>query len=165
MTAQTLTVAQSKPDLQAQLRATWRKSREHYWEQAKRFVRIYLGVLMPQLLALGFGHLTRSALIALAAPAIEVAFRQWYPALGAKAADQADGVTIVPEQVGAVSDVPAVDPAVPDVPEDDSGLAGLDTGPTESPVLSLPAKTAAAKAAAKKAPAKKTTARKSTPKR
>lgn len=94
----------------AALRKTWRGTREHYSEQVKRFLRIFAGTLVPQLLALDFHHVTRSALLALIAPAAEVTWRQLYPALGAAGVDTAPGATIVPEQV----DLPVPDLTAPD---------------------------------------------------
>lgn len=86
-------------DLLAALRSTWRMSREHKAEQANRFLRIFGAVLVPQLVAVGVDHLTRTIVLSLVAPALEVAFRQLYPALGAYGAASAPGVEIVPEQL------------------------------------------------------------------
>ena len=50
MAGKTVTVV-SKPHLVPQLRSTWRKSTEHYLAQLKRFLIVFVGALIPQILA------------------------------------------------------------------------------------------------------------------
>lgn len=114
-------VVQSKPELQKALRATWRKDAVHVREQAVRFLRLCVAAAMPTLLPfITSGKFNKVTLLAFIVPVAEVAYRQMFPALGAKAVDEAQGATIVPEQVGA--DTPAVVPAPADEPADDDEL-------------------------------------------
>jgi len=116
-----LVATASKPDLQAQLRATWRKSGEHYAEQLKRFIRLTIIAAVPSLTnVIAGGHFDWKTLLAFILPFAEVAWRQMFPAMGAASADSAPGVTIVPSQVGGGEDVPAEpeDPTAPPVTTD-----------------------------------------------
>lgn len=106
----------SKPHLQSALRDTWRKSGQHAAEQAKRFLRLFILSAIPALTSLymsGTTHFDKKTLLALLVPIAETAYRQVFPALGAKGVDEADGVTIVPDQVGAQ----AVDTSVDETPD------------------------------------------------
>lgn len=141
--------ASSKPELVDQLRATWRKSSEHLAEQVQRFIRLTIIAAIPSLSSLlAGGHFDYKTLLAFILPFAEVAFRQVWPALGAKRADSADGVTIVPDEVcgpqpltGVVD--PPSDPIMPTV---------VHVPPS---ALDNPKPAPAKKATAKKAPAKK----------
>jgi len=174
MTTTTVAAQGSKPDLVAALRATWRKSAEHAAEQVARFLRLTIMAAVPSVVDLikggKFDYIT---LLTFILPFAEVAYRQVFPALGAAKADSADGVTIVPEQVGVtpvpdptqapapVTPDPAPTPDSPDV-EDDSGLANLPLTVAKPPVKKAVVKKAPAKkTVAKKAPAKKAPPRKS----
>lgn len=92
---------ESKPHLQAALRSTWRSSHTHTVEQIQRFLRLFVLSAIPALVSLlaDGSDFDRKTLIAILVPIGEAAYRQVYPALGAKGVDEADGVTIVPEQV------------------------------------------------------------------
>ena len=120
-----LVTAESKPDLVAHLRKSWRKSGQHVAEQAKRFLRLFVVSAIPALssLLMSGSHFDRATLLALLVPVAETAYRQVFPALGAQAADDAPGVTIVPDQVG----VPTV--AVPVSAEVDVALPEGDAAP------------------------------------
>lgn len=90
----------SKPQHVDALRATWRASAQHTAEQLKRFVRLTVLAAIPALSSLlAGGQFDRKTLLAFILPFAEVAFRQVFPALGAAGADQAPGVTIVPDEV------------------------------------------------------------------
>jgi hypothetical protein len=163
-----LTVAAPKPELVSALRATWRKSAQHAAEQASRFVRLTVVAAVPSLVNLiQGGKFDWRTLLAFVLPFAEVAWRQAFPAMGAANADAADGVTIVPEQVGAEPDsVPpaAASEAVPWDPAPDPANVP-DVAPTDGPLTKLAAAakpSAAAKAAVKRtAAAKKTATKKS----
>lgn len=97
----------SKPHLVGDLRATWRKSGTHVREQVIRFLRLTFIAAQPTLLPFLFaGKFDKTTLLAFLVPVLEVAYRQFFPALGAKAADDTPGVTIVPDQVGVSYDAP-----------------------------------------------------------
>lgn len=120
MTTMTLPVAfpSSKPQHVAALRATWRRSAEHFAEQAKRFLRLTVLAALPSLLnLLQGGKFDTRTLVAFVVPFAEVAYRELFPALGAAAADTAPGVTIIPTEVGAdeqsTEDPPAAAPPDP----------------------------------------------------
>lgn len=98
MPAKTVAVA-SKPQHVAALRSTWRKTSEHYIAQAKRFLLVFLGAIVPQLLTNGFDNIGIDSIRALAPAALLVAIRQMYPELGAAGLDSAPGATIVPTEV------------------------------------------------------------------
>lgn len=102
-----ITVIESKPHLVPALRSRWRKSAEHLAEQVTRFIRLTVLSAIPSLssLLLG-GSFDKKTLLAFILPFAEVAFRQVFPALGAKRADAAPGVTIVPAQVTDEGDAP-----------------------------------------------------------
>lgn len=97
--AKTVVVA-PKPEHVPALRALWRTVPEHYKAQAWRFVRIFAGALITAVVALGPGHITVAAVVALIPGALEVAWRQFRPALTASQVDSAPGATIVPDEVG-----------------------------------------------------------------
>ncbi len=105
MTTKTVPVV-SKPQHVPALRSTWRKTSEHYLAQARRFLIVFLGALLPQVLATGLDNLGTDTLKALAPAALLVAVRQLYPELGAAGVDSAPGVTIVPAEV----QPPLIDP-------------------------------------------------------
>lgn len=115
-----LVAAQSKPDLVAHLRKTWRGSAEHKAAQVKRFVYSLAGVVGLQLVsdaASGTDPLTHFTDAKTAwyylLPFALVAWKQVHPSLSASEVDSAPGVTIVPDQVGAPTvDVPAPDATV-----------------------------------------------------
>lgn len=92
---------QSKPHLVGALRSTWRKSGQHYREQVIRFVRLFVVSAIPVVTSavMSGSHFDKKTLLALLVPVVETVYRQIFPALGAQAADDAPGVTIVPEQV------------------------------------------------------------------
>lgn len=124
-----IVAVESKPQLQSALRATWRKDAVHVREQVQRFARLCVAAAMPTLLPfLTGGHFNKVTLLAFIVPVAEVAYRQMYPALGAKGVDDAQGATIVPEQVGADAAQPEPEVA-PETPADEPDL-GLDTAPT-----------------------------------
>lgn len=79
------------------LRSTWRKSAEHFAEQVWRFIRLTILAAIPSLASALFSkHFDWKTLLAFILPFAEVAFRQVWPALGAKRADEAPGtVTVV----------------------------------------------------------------------
>jgi len=52
----------------------------HAKEQALRFARIFALTAIPQLVAIGASHLTRTAVISVVVAAAETAFRQIFPA-------------------------------------------------------------------------------------
>lgn len=121
----TLVVAASKPQAIGALRATWRKSAEHKAAQLKRFLLVLGGVLIAQIVPEVLAgkdplvHFTdaRTAWFYLL-PFAAVAWRQLHPAMTASQADQAPGVTIVPDQVGLPADpVPPVLVEVPMPPD------------------------------------------------
>lgn len=91
----------SKPQHVKALRATWRKSEQHLTEQAFRFGRLFLASALPVVVSLVASgtHYDRKTLLALLVPVFETAYRQVFPALGAAKADDAPGMTIVPDQV------------------------------------------------------------------
>lgn len=115
-----LVAAQSKPELVKDLKTTWRKEAVHTAEQVSRFLRLTLLAALPTLIPFLMGDdFDWKTTIAFILPFAEVAYRQMNPSLSAKAADDAQGVTIVPSQVGvATVDVPVdsaeVEVAVPD---------------------------------------------------
>lgn len=98
MSPKTVSVA-SKPQHVVALRSTWRKTSEHYIAQAKRFLLVFLGAIVPQLLTNGFDNIGIDSIRALAPAALLVAIRQLYPELGAAGLDSAPGATIVPAEV------------------------------------------------------------------
>lgn len=109
-----LVATASKPEQVANLRNTWRKSAQHGAEQVKRFLRLFILSSLPVVVSLfaNGSDFDKKTLLALLVPVFETAYRQVFPAMGAKGADDAPGMTIVPEQVGAQTvDVP-VDQAV-----------------------------------------------------
>lgn len=144
-----LALTGTKPGLTNALADTWRQSAEHLAEQVSRFVRLTVLAAIPSLwnLAAG-GKFDSKTLLAFILPIAEVTFRQVFPALSAKNADSAPGVTIVPQQVGAAPDKvpPHLLPDPIEVP---------------APLVKVPARTPAKKTVAKKTVAKKTTPRKS----
>lgn len=161
----TLTIAQSKPHLIDSLRKTWRSTRQHYQAQAVRFFGILFGLVATKVFAdIMAGKDPLDGLDTLAdwkaymLPLVVVAWRQFRPQLGAKQVDTADGVTIVPDQVGANSDV------LPDPIEVDAAPEGAEEVEDDSALADTPltvkAVTPAKKTAAKKAPAKKAAAKK-----
>lgn len=96
----------SKPEHVDALRRTWRKTREHYQAQATRFFGIFFGLLGAQIMGNiitgkpALPHFTSWHELQLyLVPLAVVAWRQFHPQLGAKQADSAPGVTIVPNQV------------------------------------------------------------------
>lgn len=116
-----LVTADSKPHLVGELRKTWRGSAEHAAEQVKRFLRLAVLAAAPSVIdLLNGGKFDRKTLIAFIVPVAEAAYRQMFPALGAKSVDDAQGVTIVPSQVGAETlEIPVegeVEVAAPDPP-------------------------------------------------
>lgn len=120
-----LVAAQSKPELVKDLRATWRKDAVHVAEQVKRFLRLSVLAAMPTLLPLLMGgHFDSKTLLAFLVPVLEVVYRQMFPALGAQQVDDAQGVTIVPSQVGAQTVDVAVDSAQVEVALPDDTSAG-----------------------------------------
>lgn len=127
MTVATVAV-QSKPHLQKALREAWRKDPVHIREQVQRFFRLAVAAAMPTLLPfLTTGKFNKVTLLAFIVPVAETAYRQMYPALGAKGVDDAQGATIVPEQVGEpTEEVPAEEAPV----EADPATDALDTAPT-----------------------------------
>lgn len=142
MTATTIATG-SKPDQIDALRKVWRQSGEHKAAQIKRFFSALGAVLFAQVAGdIGAGkdplsHFTdaRTAWYYLV-PFAYIAWRQLHPSMTASQADSAQGVTIVPEQVGVVPE-PAPEPeaqpepevvADPVEPEPDLGLDTLPTG-------------------------------------
>src|SRR4051794_21315439 len=111
-TPQILTITGSKPELQTQLRDTWRKSAEHKAAQIKRFISALVAVLTLQLVGDVTAHKNPLEHFTDATtawyyliPLAYVAWRQIHPSMTASEIDSAPGATIVPEQVGAASDV------------------------------------------------------------
>lgn len=94
----------SKPEHVPALRSTWRGTAEHYIAQGKRFLLVFLGAIVPQLLTNGLDNLGIDTVRALAPAALLVAIRQVWPELGAKAVDTAPGATIVPAEVDPAPD-------------------------------------------------------------
>lgn len=127
-----LVTAASKPDLVPNLRKTWRKTAEHGAEQLARFARLFVLSAIPVLvdfLVKGSGHFDWETLLFALVPVGETVYRQVFPALGANKVDSADGVTIVPSQVGAQTvDIPVNNAAV-EVPVGDGGGGGGDAPP------------------------------------
>lgn len=110
-------ISGSKPENIKALRATWRRSGEHFIEQLKRFFRLAVLAALPSLLdLLQGGKFDYKTLLAFIVPFLEVAYREVFPALGAAAADAAPGVTIVPEQVGVAPLAPAPEAVAVPVP-------------------------------------------------
>lgn len=90
----------SKPTLVPALRATWRKSTEHFIEQLKRFIRLTALSAIPSVSSLiAGGKFDTRTLYAFILPFAEAAYRQVFPALEAAAVDSAPGATIVPAEV------------------------------------------------------------------
>jgi hypothetical protein len=133
MTVATVAVVSgSKPEAIKALRQTWRRSADHFREQIVRFLRLSVAAAMPTLLPfLMGGHFDKKTLLAFLVPVLECAYRQIFPSLGAAAADNAPGMTIVPDQVGLPADpapVPDEAPVAEDAPVE--GDPDLDTAPT-----------------------------------
>lgn len=135
----TTIITGSKPNAIDALRATWRKTQEHYQAQALRFFGILGGLLGGKVTSeildgkAPFHNLiTAHDWLMYLLPVVVVAYRQWKPALGAKALDSAPGATIVPEQVGLAS------AGTVDVPEDPIVVQTPIVFPVDPPVVEAP---------------------------
>lgn len=125
----------SKPQHVNALRATWRRTRQHYQAQAIRFFGILGGLIGGKIAAAILagqsnpfdGLVTAHDWVMYLVPVVVLAWRQFRPQLGAKQLDAAPGATIVPDQL-VTSTGPAAIPAPAD-PEQPA--AGVPPAPSE----------------------------------
>lgn len=101
-------VVRPKPEHVNALRKTWRRTREHYQAQARRFALIFGSILSTEIAGNFLAgkallpHFTSWRELQLyLGPLLYVAWRQFRPQLGAAGIDSAPGATIVPAEVAA----------------------------------------------------------------
>ncbi len=107
-----MTIAVITPTVPA-IRSAWRTRAGQLGAQAARFLRLVVAAAVTQVLAslaTGGGaldHLDRKALVALLIPAVEVAWRQYHPAVTASDVPSAPGITAAgTDESGAAVTVP-----------------------------------------------------------
>ena len=95
----------------AALRSTWRKTAEQRAAQLWRFLRLFGGALVAQVVAQvvanggdlsKISHLDQKAVVALLVGAGEAAWRQLHPAMTASQVDSAPGATITADPLAPV---------------------------------------------------------------